>query len=171
MPWFKCSSLGIICWHSVPLHLQSHPLRPAWVPATLRNPQLPSIVPFKANNSTQRGTRHGTNRRDRKCARQHHILVSPFPSRPVLTQCSEDDLSAAKSVAATNRGDRELVLRVGRQVLEDDGFTMRCHSSDDPVTWIRAWLLSSLPELQATTQNKLSRETYIQIRLIKGGGT
>lgn len=128
--------------HSVPLHLQSHPLRPAWVPATLRNPQLPSIVPFKANNSTQRGTRHGPNRRDRKCARQHHILVSPFPSHPVLTQCSEDDLSAAKSVAATNRGDRELILSVRRQVLEDDGFTFGCHSNNDSVTWINAWLSS-----------------------------
>lgn len=57
-----------------------------------------------------------------------------------LTQCSEDDLPAAKSVSATNRGNRQLVLRVRWQVLEYDRLTLRCHSNDDPVTWMCARL-------------------------------
>lgn len=96
--------------------------------------------------------------------KRESVCSSPMPLFLLLTQCSEDDLPTAESVAAKNRRDRQLVLRVGRQVLEDDGFTLRCHSNDDPVTWIHAWL-SSLP--QTNTWDICTRRFII---FIKGGG-
>lgn len=75
-----------------------------------------------------------------------------------LTQCSEDDLPTPKSVSATNRGNRQLVLRVRWQVLEYDRLTLRCHSNDDPVTWMYT-RLSWTYEMKAVNTHSHSNRT------------